>query len=148
MFELVGIGGTFDHLHRGHKLLIETAIKISEKLMIGLSTDQLLENKKFKENIQAYSFRKKNLVDFLKKKSALDQTEICELNDPFGPPARESEYEAIVVSQETYEGALRINEMRQEKGLKPLIIVVIPILKNDLNKKISSTDFRKSIHNE
>ena len=49
MFELVGIGGTFDHLHEGHKLLVETALKISKKLMIGLTTDRLLGNKKFKE---------------------------------------------------------------------------------------------------
>ena len=147
MFELVGIGGTFDHLHEGHKLLVETALKISKKLMIGLSTDELLENKKFKESIESYSLRKTNLLQFLKKKSALQKTEICELNDPFGPPAREGEYEAIVVSQETYEVALKINEMRHEKGFKPLIIVVIPILKNDSNKKISSTDIRKDINN-
>ncbi|MGV9203380.1 MAG: pantetheine-phosphate adenylyltransferase, partial [Promethearchaeia archaeon] len=133
----------FDHFHKGHQLLIETGLKISEKLVIGLSTEELLKNKEYREHLESYNVRKKHLTQFLKKHSSLDKTEICELNDPFGPPAREPEYEAIVVSQETYEEALKVNTLRIEKGFKPLVIIVIPILKDTSNRKISSTDFRK-----
>jgi len=49
------------------------------------------------------------------------------------------EYNGIVVSQETYSGALKINEIRTEKGFKPLIIVVIPLLTDENNQRICST---------
>ncbi|MFO8019224.1 MAG: pantetheine-phosphate adenylyltransferase [Promethearchaeia archaeon] len=148
MFELVGLGGTFDHFHEGHALLIKTALKVSEKVMIGLSTEKLLKDKEYKENLESYDVRKNHLVQFLKRHSALEQAEVCELNDPFGPPAREPDYEGLVVSQETYEGGLKINELRQEKGLEPLVLIVIPILTDQADNKISSTDIRKSTTNK
>ncbi|MHA2259846.1 MAG: pantetheine-phosphate adenylyltransferase, partial [Promethearchaeota archaeon] len=30
------MGGTFDHLHEGHKLLLKTALSVSEFVEIGL----------------------------------------------------------------------------------------------------------------
>jgi len=43
--------------------------------------------------------------------------------------AQDPEYEGLIVSQETYENALKLNENREKKGLKPLVLIVIPILK-------------------
>ncbi|GAG97631.1 unnamed protein product, partial [marine sediment metagenome] len=40
------MGGTFDHLHEGHKFLLKTALSISEYVEIGLTTQKLLEKKK------------------------------------------------------------------------------------------------------
>jgi pantetheine-phosphate adenylyltransferase len=49
----------------------------------------------------------------------------------------------IVVSQETKPSAHTINQMREEKGLKPLDIVVIPWEKDEEGNLLSSTLFRK-----
>jgi len=59
--------------------------------------------------------------------------------------AQDPEYEGLIVSQETYENALKLNENREKKGLKPLVLIVIPILKNEENIKISSTSIRKNL---
>ncbi|MBY9013613.1 MAG: hypothetical protein KGD70_14660, partial [Candidatus Lokiarchaeota archaeon] len=37
------------------------------------------------------------------------------------------------------------NELREEKGLNPIILIVIPLLKDKNNKKISSTAIREKL---
>lgn len=144
-FNLVGMGGTFDHLHDGHKYLLETAISLSQEVHIGLITEKLLENKKFASKIEDYETRKNNLENFISTIADLGRVKILELDNPYGPPIDDPAYEGIVVSQETYKGALRINEIRAEKGFKPLVIVVIPMLMDENNNQISSTAFREKL---
>jgi len=75
----------------------------------------------------------------------LNRVEIVPLNDPYGPPVHEPEYEGIIASQETYKNALKINEIRESKNFTPLIIIVIPMIK-DRNKNIlSSTTIREKL---
>jgi pantetheine-phosphate adenylyltransferase len=145
MFDLVGLGGTFDHLHEGHKLLLKTALTVSEKIVIGLATEDLLKNKKYSHKLEDYETRKNNIEQFITSFADLERVKIIELNEPYGPPIKEEKYQGLVVSQETYSTALKINEKRKEKGFPPLIIVVIPIIKNEKNEKISSTAIRKNI---
>lgn len=137
------MGGTFDHLHNGHKYLIKTALSISKKIVIGLTTEKLLKNKKVASKIEDYKTREKKINNFIENITDLNRVEIVELNDPYGPPINEPEYEGIVVSQETYETAIKINEIRENEGFKPLIIIVIPIIKDENNNKISSTAIRE-----
>lgn len=47
-----------------------------------------------------------------------------EITDPFGPPVAEEAFDAIVVSSETVSGAERINELRAQKGFRPLAVAV------------------------
>ena len=42
MFRLTALGGTFDIIHIGHLILIEKAISISEKIIIGLTSDSFI----------------------------------------------------------------------------------------------------------
>ncbi|CAN0272306.1 unnamed protein product, partial [Hapterophycus canaliculatus] len=41
-----------------------------------------------------------------------------------GPPAVEEAFDAIVVSSETVPGAEKINELRAQKGFRPLAVAV------------------------
>ncbi|CAM9486794.1 unnamed protein product, partial [Laminaria digitata] len=52
------------------------------------------------------------------------QARVEEITDPFGPPVTEEAFDAIVVSSETVLGAERINELRSQKGFRPLAVVV------------------------
>ena len=139
------MGGTFDHLHDGHKFLIKTALLFSKKIVIGLATENLLKNKKHAAKIENYKTREENLKDFIDSIGHLNRVEIIPLNDPYGPPVHEPEYEGIIASQETYKNALKINEIRESKSFTPLIIIVIPMIK-DWNKNIlSSTLIREKL---
>ena len=42
-----------------------------------------------------------------------------------------------------YEKANKLSENREKKGLNPLILIVIPLIKDKENVKISSTSFRE-----
>ena len=139
------MGGTFDHLHEGHKFLLEKAFLFSNQVVIGLATDNLLKNKKFGSKIESYDIRKQKLLDFIGTIADLNRVEIVPLNDAYGPPINEKEYEGMIVSQETYETALKISNIRESKGFPPLIIIVIPLIKDQTNKRISSTSIRESL---
>ena len=139
------MGGTFDHLHEGHKSLIKTALSFSNNIVIGLTTKKLLKNKKAASKLENYETRKRNLEDFIKTIADINRVQIIELNDIYGPPINEPEYDGIVVSQETYKVAVRINDIRESKGFKQIIIIVIPIIKDEKNQKISSTLIREQL---
>lgn len=139
------MGGTFDHLHEGHKSLISTALSLSKKVVIGLTSKSLLKNKKYYSKIQSYEEREKAILSYVSEISDISRVEVIKLEDPYGPPIHEEDYEGIIVSQETYQNALKINELRQNKNFKPMVIIVIPILKNSKNEKISSTLIRANI---
>jgi len=139
------MGGTFDHLHEGHKYLIKTALSFSKKVVIGLTTKSLLKNKKAASKLEDYKTREKNLKLFIKTVADSERVDIIELKDQYGPPINEPEYEGIIVSQETYKTAVKINEIREDKAFKPLIIIVIPMIKDKSNKKISSTAIREGL---
>ncbi|MFX1320937.1 MAG: pantetheine-phosphate adenylyltransferase [Promethearchaeota archaeon] len=139
------MGGTFDHLHEGHKSLIKTALSIADNIVIGLTTEKLLKNKRAVSALETYETRKNNLKEFIRTIADINRVQIIELNDIYGPPINEPEYDGLIVSQETYNVGVKINEIRENKGFKPLIIIVIPIIKDKNNKKISSTSIREKI---
>lgn len=147
IFNLCGLGGTFDHLHDGHKLLIKTALKIGKKIAIGLATDELLCNKECLEQIESYDVRKQGIIDYVE---SLDvnynkRVIIIPLSDPYGPAVTNPDIEVHVSSEETIDVSLKLNEIRDKNGLDKMILVAIPILKNKIGCKLSSTDIRKEI---
>ena len=63
-FNLIGLGGSFDHLHDGHHFLLKTAAKLGNHLTIGLTTDEMIKHKNHYEKIQAFNVREKVLRNF------------------------------------------------------------------------------------
>lgn len=97
--------------------------------------------------MEDYETRKENLKIYIGSITDLKRTNIVEIKNwvDMDKYAQDPEYEGLIVSQETYENALKLNENREEKGLKPLILIVIPLLKDKDNNKISSTLKRKKL---
>ncbi len=140
-FSKVCLGGTFDHLHVGHKSLLEKAFEVSEKIIIGLTTDKKANELRTKERLNSYEDRYILLNDFLSK-NFKEEYAIVELNDNWGPGIFDEDLEAIVVSEETKSAAFKLNKKRMDKNLNELEIIVIPLILGLDGKKISSTRIR------
>ena len=141
------MGGTFDHLHVGHKFLLRTALSVSKTIEIGLTSQELLKNKNSPSKLEDYITRKKNLETFISTFTDINRVSIVEIRnwDEMAKYSQDPEYEGLVVSQETYSNAVKLSEQREAKGLGPLILIVIPLLKDKNNKKISSTAIREEL---
>lgn len=140
-FNLVVCGGTFDLLHKGHREFLRFAFSKGEKVIIGLTSDKFVQNKK--EGIELYKARKVRLETFLKKEQLKKRAEIIPINNVFGPTLLPSfRAEAIVVSKETKKGAGFINLKRQELGLSPLYILISPQVLTEGGGLISSSRIR------
>ncbi len=141
------MGGTFDHLHDGHKFLLKTALNLSKTIEIGLTSQELLKNKKSPSKLEDYNTRKNKLKAFIKTFTDINRVNIVEITnwDDMAKYSQDPEYEGLIVSQETYLNAVKLSEQREAKGLGPLILIVIPLLKDSSNKRISSTAIRKEL---
>jgi len=127
--------------------LLKIALSISEFVEIGLTSQDLLKNKQNFSKLEDYETREENLKTYISSITELKRINIVEISNwsDMDKYAQDPEYEGLVVSQETYDNALKLNENRVKKGLKPLVLIVIPLLKDESNNKISSTSIRKKI---
>ncbi|KAM3513493.1 hypothetical protein MY11210_002881 [Beauveria gryllotalpidicola] len=75
-YDTVILGGTFDHLHPGHKLLLHGTVLLLElpkpgqtsspsTLIIGVSGDPMLQNKKFADELESWDTRSRSVLAFL-----------------------------------------------------------------------------------
>jgi cytidyltransferase-like protein len=54
----VCLGGTFDHMHPGHKLLLtQSALLAYKRLLIGVTSDCLLKKKAYAAYLEDYETR-------------------------------------------------------------------------------------------
>lgn len=142
-FRLVGVGGTFDALHQGHEALLRTALRLGERVIVGVAIDEFVERMKKTYQVHPYSVRVRRIQRFLKHEKALERAEVVPIEDPHGPAAKDRGMEALVVSKQTLRTAEEINEIRQDSGLPLLELIAIEMVLADDNKPISSRRIRK-----
>lgn len=115
-YHFLVLGGTFDHLHKGHKVFINKALELGEKLIIGLADESLTKNKFLAQTIESYSTRFNNLKKYLSLKKIRDRVKILKIKDIFGTTVTDKKIEAILVTSQTYPNALIINQERKKKA--------------------------------
>ena len=143
-FKIVGVGGTFDELHKGHRALLTKAFGVGERVMIGVSSDEFVKRMGKPHATASYSQRVKELKNLLYHSGLLRRAEIMSIDDPAGGVLlSKGPIEALVVSKETELTAAKINERRKEIGLAPLEIVVISMVPSENHSAISTTRIRK-----
>ena len=161
---VVCLGGTFDYLHPGHKLLLTTAVQLLDvpkpesgkpcRLIIGITGDALLANKKFADQVQSWDERMVNVFDFLGTLLELSPSgfgsqgrpelsgpparanfrdgtilvECVEINDVYGPTITDPEITALVVSGETKAGGDDVLARRMGKGFGLMELFVVDVL--------------------
>lgn len=142
-FSLIAMGGTFDIIHRGHLTLLSTAFEISEKVIIGLTSDEFVQ-KKGKNPIHKYDERLKNLTSIIFKKFPNSYFEISQLNNDFGPAVLQNEVQALVVSDETKNQGDILNKLRSERNLSSVEVIVVPMSLAKDGERISTTRIKNS----
>nr|CDS31898.1 dephospho coenzyme A related kinases [Hymenolepis microstoma] len=156
-FQSVCLGGTFDDLHNGHRLLLTLAALLAEsRLLVGVTDNRLLKGKILAPLIQNSENRAAGVKNFLEKIGFdVNRLEIFFLTDPFGPPVYQPDFDCIVASEETVPGCEKINQMRSDKGFSPLHIEKVDFVvskgmetllpKGYTDSKISSSSLRLNL---
>jgi len=143
-FKTVGVGGTFDEFHKGHRALLMKAFEVGEHVMIGMSSDEFVKEMNKPHKTASYTQRLRDLREFLNEHGLLERVEIIPIDDPSGGVLlSKNPIEALIVSKETEPTALEINEKRKEIGLAPLQIVVINMVPSENHFAISTTRIRE-----
>lgn len=184
----VAVGGTFDHLHAGHKLLLSmTALALEpedphgpkrEKVMIiGITGDELLTNKKHAEQMQSWDDRQQAVREFLS--AILDFTtpneasrrvqrfsnpgsngraiyeefgpnllvKYVEISDPFGPTITDESISALIISGETRAGGKAVNDKRTAKGWSSLDVFEVDVLDAEEKEEIKGAESSRNEEN-
>ena len=143
IYSKVCLGGTFDQIHLGHKSLLEMAFRLSNEVIIGLTTDKRAHKNRSKEYLHTYQDRYSSLEEYLLR-NFKGKYSIVELDDDWGPGIFDKDLEAIIVSDETEKVAFKLNKNRKLRDLEELKIVTVPLVLAKDNKKISSTRIRNN----
>jgi len=146
------LGGTFDHIHGGHKVLITiAAMSVRKTLAVGITGEVLLQKKKHKEFLETFEQRRRSVLEFLgwivkyTLKYDLDiLTE--ELVDIYGPSIH-PQMQVLIVSEETAQGGEAVNKKRIELGHEPCQLVILRLLDSGISGKMSSTLSRDVLYN-
>lgn len=147
-YSVVGLGGTFDRLHKGHKALFQRAFEIAENILIGITSDEMLSGKDNVKKILSYAQRVKNIENYLKNEGLFQRAKIVKLRDRYGPAITMPEMQAIIVTKETHPTAEEINEIRKTNGLELLNILSVPRILAEDGLPISSSRIRAGEVNE
>ncbi|KAI9862296.1 MAG: hypothetical protein M1813_004772 [Trichoglossum hirsutum] len=166
----VAVGGTFDHLHAGHKLLLTMTTLLLEppglsgeqrRIIVGITQDELLKNKKYAEFLESWEDRQQSVSDFLlalldfsppeatppathqAPRSDADERAVhtkldptfeiryVAISDPFGPTITDESISALVVSGESRGGGQAVNAKRGELGWPALEVFEVDVLDAD-----------------
>ncbi|KAG8816328.1 hypothetical protein FRC18_001065 [Serendipita sp. 400] len=129
---VVALGGTFDHLHVGHKILLSMAAWITErKIIVGITDDSLLTKKSNREVLESIDLRMGSVRRFLELFRPDIEYEVVPISDVYGPTGSDPDIQALVVSKETLSGSQSIAKLRHERGLPALETYVIEVISSD-----------------
>ncbi|MGY5875658.1 MAG: pantetheine-phosphate adenylyltransferase [Candidatus Thorarchaeota archaeon] len=144
LYRKVVFAGTFDRLHSGHKHLLHAAFEFGAHVAIGLTSDEMIQAKSGSSAILSYEERQSALLMFLNKECDPNRYSIFQINTVEGGADTMDDLEALIVSDEikVVENAFKINDKREENGLKKFHIIVIPRVRTEDGRPLSSSRIR------
>lgn len=143
----VVLGGTFDHLHIGHKLLLTMGVLSARSAMwVGVTSTALLAKKEHREYIEPIDVRMARVRQFLRDVSqALGKSlalHVVPISDPCGPAGTLPDLDVLLVTEETVRGIEPIAAERAKHGVRPLHVYTVSLVHSAAAAKTGSTDIR------
>jgi pantetheine-phosphate adenylyltransferase len=137
------LGGTFDHLHAGHRALLSAAFERAEQVKIGLTTDRFArsERKPHPDQLESFAIRARRLRRFLRHHYPDRRWTVLPLRDRWGRSVQPGP-DLLVLSEETRNAARPINAERRRRGLPPLRVYIQPLIRGDDGRAITSRRIR------
>jgi inosine/xanthosine triphosphatase len=118
----VGVGGTFNVLHRGHRVLLDKAFERGDFVVVGITSDEMA--RKDRGLVAPVGERKTKLERYLHTKG--DNWSVTIIDTPSGRTDEMTDIRALIVSPETRESAAAINRTRASRCLEPLELIEVP----------------------
>lgn len=144
-YQHAALGGTFDHLHRGHRHLLDAAFQVSQHVHIGLTQDSMNQSKVLASGILPYPTRERELEEYLQQHNLASRVTIIPLADIYGTTLSDSRIEAVIITPHTLNGANQINTKRKQLHLTALPIIQADLIKDQSGDYISSTKIRQGV---
>lgn len=142
-FSVVAVGGTFDELHKGHKALLKKAFEVGQHVLIGLCSDEFVQQMEKQHEVAPYQDRLEGLRAFLRENGLLPRAEIVPLNDSYGMTLHKDCMDALIVSKETEPTAMEINKKRKAMGLGTIEVIVVNMIPSENHTPICTTRIRR-----
>lgn len=136
----IGLGGTFDHFHKGHQAFLLSASQWAEHMVIGITTPEMLSSKKFRTQIETYEKRAEQVKKFTK--NFLNKVDVIPLTDIYGPTLAGSSVDSLAATSATKSGLEAINSKRVELGMDELPMYVCELVDDENGNPISSEKIR------
>jgi len=128
-YDTTCLGGTFDHLHLGHKVLLSLALlNTRRKLLLGITSSVLLLKKQYHYFLEDYETRKERVIHFLKKQNPALEIETFQILDPVGVAGTDKELEACILTREVAKGGQMVNDAREKNGLPKVELVFVDMI--------------------
>lgn len=129
---VAAVGGTFDHLHIGHKLLLSMAVLCAtHELVVGVTAPSMLTKKQHAEYVEPLDVRQAAVREFVRDfcatlgPLALD---VLPLHDACGPAGTRTDVDVLVLTDETAQGGTLVGQTRAERGLPPVATYVVRLV--------------------
>lgn len=129
------VAGTFNVIHDGHLALLRRAFEIGDRVLVGITSDRMASEGR-RESIPL-SVRMPALTRCLD--SLGSGYTVFEIDDMYGPAAIMDDADVLVVSEETLENGRLVNAERSKRGIRPLDLSVVPLVRSDEGMKISAS---------
>lgn len=119
--ENVVLGGTFDRLHNGHRLLLSIAAVLAKSsINIGITSKKMTRGKILAEIIQNYKTRKLNVENYIINWNPNLVVRFDKLNDRIGFSGTESIFDTLVTTLENADAISVINNARKANKVNEL----------------------------
>lgn len=136
------LGGTFDHLHAGHKRILDFAFHIAAQVTIGI-VENPIEEKPYQATVESNQMRREAINSYITQNKLSKRAHIVTINDIYGPAADDPNFDVIVTTKETKPNAQKVNTKRLTNNLPLLAIETVPFLKSLDNQILRARRIRK-----